>query len=224
MPITIMGAVQQKKIALGKQVTIEDSHADVICRAEVVDIQGETICLRITPPAVQPLQKLKPETVVTLSFVVPDDGIYSFAAAVSSCQEDPAMVSVEQSTPLVRTEQRSDYRLKTSKIIYMLAEQPSGPLGQNWHEACLLDLSRGGASVLVAVALPVGTEISVWIPLDEVDHVLEATARVVRLKPGDQNQTVAGVCFTDLSLVDQEKILDYILKVWTEKKDAKQRT
>ena len=85
----------------------------------------------------------------------------------------------------------------------------------------MLDLSRGGASILTSAALTVDTGISVWIPLDEVDYVLEAAARVVHLKQGEEGQLVAGVAFTDLSLIDQEKILDYILKIWTQKKENK---
>lgn len=221
MPITIAGAVQQKKIAVGKQVTLASSQADITCRAKVVEVLLETLLLQLTTPDMRQLKALKPKSDVTISFVVPDDAIYACRATIARFNEDAALIQIKQSTPLERQEQRHDFRLKTAEIIYILAEQPDGPLGQDWHQACLLDLSRGGASILTSVALPVDTEISVWIPLDEVDHVLEATAKVVRLKQGEEGQMVVGVSFTDLSLVDQEKILDYIIKMWTQKKEDK---
>ncbi|HZK24354.1 MAG TPA: PilZ domain-containing protein, partial [Oscillospiraceae bacterium] len=193
MPITIAGAVQQKKIAVGKQVSLTNSHADLTCRAKVVDVLVKTLLLQVTTPDMRQLKALKPQSEVIISFTVPDDAIYACQATIASFNEDAALIQIKQATPLERREQRLDYRLKTAEIIYILAEQPDSPLGQDWHQACLLDISRGGASILTSVALPIGTEISVWIPLDEVDHVLEATAQVVRLKQGEEGQAIAGV-------------------------------
>ena len=70
--------------------------------------------------------------------------------------------------------------------------------------------------------LELGDRLKVWIPLDEVDHAIESPARVVRVIEGEEGQIILGVSFEALPLSDQEKILDYILKVWTEKKDGHQ--
>ncbi|HAA38032.1 MAG TPA: hypothetical protein DCE00_04075 [Firmicutes bacterium] len=221
MPLTLAGAVQQKKIAVGKQVSLTSAEYDFTFRAKVVEILLETLLLQVAAPDMRRLNLLRAAKEVIISFTVPDDAIYVCQAAITCVNEGTALIQIKQSAPLERREQRSDYRLKTAEIIYIFTGQPDSALGQDWHQACLLDLSRGGASILTSAALTVDTGISVWIPLDEVDYVLEAAARVVHLKQGEEGQLVAGVAFTDLSLIDQEKILDYILKIWTQKKENK---
>ena len=188
----------------------------ILLRAKVVVYFGNLLWV-----AAPDMRRFNLPAAKVIISTVPDDAIYVCQAAITCVNEGTALIQIKQSAPLERREQRSDYRLKTAEIIYIFTGQPDSALGQDWHQACLLDLSRGGASILTSAALTVDTGISVWIPLDEVDYVLEAAARVVHLKQGEEGQLVAGVAFTDLSLIDQEKILDYILKIWTQKKENK---
>ncbi len=53
----------------------------------------------------------------------------------------------------------------------------SGEGGEIWQQSSLLDISRSGASVLTALPISQGDELKVWIPLEEVDHILEVGTR-----------------------------------------------
>ncbi len=216
MPLTIAGAVQQKKLGVGKQVTV--SAPAFAIQAQITDFTDHTLLLKVLAPSAHSLQNVTEGTTVAVSFVVPEDARYSFWAVVSGCKKAKMQLEVRQQSALERLEQRNDYRLKTAKIIYLRTKEQSKLQPPNWQQACMLDISRGGASILTSAASAVGELLDVWIPLEEVDFALETQAEVVHRKVGEEGQLVLGVRFVDLSLSAQEKILDYILKVWSEKK------
>lgn len=162
--------------------------------------------------------KLLPQGELTVVFVVPDDASYSLNAKIINYDETARLLQLVQEAPITRTEQRSDYRLRTAKLIYVALCKQSGEGGEIWQQSSLLDISRSGASVLTALPISQGDELKVWIPLEEVDHILEVGTRVVRVSIGGGDQVILGLSFSELSLADQEKILDYILKEWTEGK------
>ncbi|NLM45819.1 MAG: PilZ domain-containing protein [Firmicutes bacterium] len=216
MPLTIAGAVQQKKLAVGKQVTV--TAPALTFQAQITDFTDHALQLKVLAPSAHSLQNVSKGTTVTVSFIVPDDARYSFLAVVAGCEQEKLQLEVRQQAPFERLQQRSDYRLKTAKIIYLRTKEQSKLQAPNWQQACMLDISRGGASILTSAAPATGELLDVWIPLEEVDFALETQAEVVRRKIGEDGQLVLGVRFVDLSLLQQEKILDYILKVWSEKK------
>jgi len=91
----------------------------------------------------------------------------------------------------------------------------SGAGGESWQKSSLLDISRSGASILTVLPSSVGDKLKLWIPMEEVDYVLETGTRVARVSVVEADQLILGLSFSELSLADQEKILDYILKEWT---------
>lgn len=208
MPVTIGGAVRQRKISIGKQVRITGSH-ELECWGKIAEISGDS--LKIELPVTDVARELCKLQEVTVTYVVADDAAYSFKAAVTALQCEAGLLHIRQAEAMKRQEQRSHYRLKTAKLINIQLTDSEGTPQGNWWQASLLDLSRGGASILSPVDLPVGCTVKVWIPLDEVDHLLEVKADVVRLRRGEEGQRIAGVRFAELSLTDQEKVLDYIL-------------
>lgn len=217
MPVTIGGAVRQKKLFVGKQVILADSDVGLECRGKILKIEGDTVTLELfTSHKLDQLLELKR---VTMIFMVPEDATYCVKSAVVGCNRETHVLQVVQVEPMVRTEQRSDVRLKTSKLIYLAMRDKGVKIGESWQKASLLDISRGGASILTAMEAKQGDELKVWIPLEEVDHILEAGTRVVRVKEGEDLEATLGLSFEGLSLSDQEKILDYIMKVWEVKKD-----
>ncbi|MDW7649773.1 MAG: PilZ domain-containing protein [Bacillota bacterium] len=216
MPVTIGGALRQKIIFTGKQVMITGDKASLECRGKIVEIEGDMLILELFATTVYPHEMLRQQKAVNVSFVVSGDATYSFAADVSSYNDTAHILQIRQASPMERTDKRKFYRLKTSKLVYIVSETEQG---ESWLQAGLLDISRGGASILSPVPVSCGSDLKVWIPLDEVDHVIETVSRVVRVLEGDEGQVIAGVSFEGLSLTDQEKILDYILKVWKEKKN-----
>ncbi|HHX73971.1 MAG TPA: PilZ domain-containing protein [Firmicutes bacterium] len=216
MPLTITGAVQQKKIGVGKRVTVTAPAFGL--QAQITDFTDHTLLLKILAPSACHLQDMTEGMCVTVSFVVPDDARYSFPAVISGCNKEKLLCEVRQQAAIDRLDQRSDYRLKTAKIIYLRTKKQAKLQAPHWQQACMLDISRGGASILTSAVLAVGEMLDVWIPLEEVDYALETQAEVVRRKTGEEGQLVLGVRFPDLSLPEQEKILDYILKIWSAKK------
>ncbi|MCW3490105.1 flagellar brake protein [Dethiobacter alkaliphilus] len=220
MAITVAGAVRHKKIYPGKQVRISTAGRQEDSLGQVVDLGKDTVGLKIIAPTASLPEVWQAQDQVTVSFVVPEDAIYSFAAHVVSFEDAAMSLQVKQVTPLERREQRSDYRLKTAKLINVAVEKEVEKSGEKWQEASLLDISRGGASILSPVSVSAGTNVMVWIPLEEVDYVLETEAKVRRAVEGEEGQLIIGVSFENLPLADQEKILDYILKVYTENKDV----
>jgi len=211
--ITIGPALRHKKLYLGKQVRLLSDGTERECMAKVVEVQQETMLLELFAGEHDVLKQLS-QGRLTVVFVVPDDAAYSFSAKLIDYNEATRLLRLVQEAPLARGEKRSDYRLRTAKLIYVsLCKQP-GEGGDVWQQASLLDLSRSGASVLTVLPVSQGDELKVWIPLEEVDHILESGTRVVRVSAGEAEQLILGVSFSELGLVDQEKILDYILKEW----------
>jgi c-di-GMP-binding flagellar brake protein YcgR len=215
--VTVIGAIRQKKLFIGKKVQIQGKDADLETTAKVVQCDADTLMLELFASAVYPHEKLHSQKKMTVSFVVPEDAIYSFDGYVVSYNDGAQILLLEQVTPLKRTEQRQNYRLKTAKLMYLSLEEDNGNglAGASWQQAGLLDISRGGASVLSPVSVPAKYIVKVLIPLTEVDYVLETQAQVVREKKGDEGQIILGLTFQDLTLLGQERILDYILKVWS---------
>jgi hypothetical protein len=221
MSVTIGGAVRYNKLYAGKQVRIVGKDADLECRGKVIDANGDTMFLQLFTNPAYPFEKLLKQEDVTVIFVVPEDAAYSFTAVIHDLDVAGHTLQLEQTAPMERVEQRSDYRLKTSKLIYVALGSTEEIASENWEQASLLNISRGGASILTRLCFNVGDELKVWIPLEEVDHIIETGIRVVRVVEGEKDLIILGVSFTGLPLPDQAKILDYILKVWTEKKDEK---
>lgn len=223
MPVTVRGATLQNEIYHGKHVRVTGHHAGFDSSAKIMEISGDTVTLQLLASVTCPYEHLMKQKVVDVLFVVPDDSAYSFAAEVLGYNEQEQLLQLKQSMPMERMDRRNHFRLKTSKIVYMATSLSLDALpSENWQQASLLDISRGGASIFSPVMLESGDRLKVWIPLDEVDHAIESPARVVRVIEGEEGQIILGISFEDLPLPDQEKILDYILKVWTEKKDGHQ--
>lgn len=215
--ITIEGALRHRKLYIGKHVRLHCDGTEQECRAKVVEIQQGTMLLELFAGDNDAL-KLLPQEQLTVVFVVPDDAAYSLSAKIINYVEPARLLRLTQEAPLTRTEKRSDYRLRTAKLIYVALCKQSGDGGEVWQQASLLDISRSGASVLTVLPVSQNDELKVWIPLEEVDHILEAGTRVVRVSTGEAEQLILGLSFSELSLTDQEKILDYILKEWGEGK------
>jgi len=215
LAITIGGALRHKLLYVGKQVRLLCDEAGPEYRAKVAEVQKETILLELLAGE-NDVSKLLPQGQLTVVFVVPDDASYSFGAKIINYSEPGRLLQLVQETPLLRTEKRSDYRLRTAKLIYVALCKQSGE--ESWQQSSLLDLSRSGASVLTTLPISKGDELKIWIPLEEVDHILEAGTKVVRVSMGEADQLILGLSFSELSLADQGKILDYILKEWTEGK------
>lgn len=217
MAVTVIGAIRQKKLFIGKSVQIRGKDGDLETTAQVVQCSADTIMLELFASAVYPHDKLRRQKKMTVSFVVPEDAIYSFDGSVVSYNDGAQILLLEQVTPLKRTEQRQNYRLKTAKLMYisLVEDKADGLAGAPWQQAGLLDISRGGASVLSPVSLPVKSVIKVLIPLNEVDYVLETEAQVVRESKGEEDMIILGLTFPNVTLLGQERILDYILKVWS---------
>jgi len=215
--ITIGGAFRHKKLYIGKQVRLLCAGAEQEYRAKVVEVKQEAILLELLVGD-NDAPKLLPQGQMTVLFVVPDDASYSFSAKIINYDESARLLQLVQEAPLTRTEKRSDYRLRTAKLIYIALCRQAAEGEEIWHQSSLLDLSRSGASVLTTLPISKGDELKIWIPLEEVDHILEAGTKVVRVSAGEADQLVLGLSFSELSLADQEKILDYILKEWTEGK------
>ena len=223
MPVTVRGAALQKEIYHGKHVRVTGHDASFDSSARIMEISGDTLTIQLLASVKCPYDQLMKHKEVDVLFVVPDDSVYSFATEILGYNESEQLIQVKQSMPMVRMDRRNHFRLKTSKIVYMATNLSLDALpSENWQQASLLDISRGGASIFSPVVIQEGERIKVWIPLDEVDYAIESTAQVVRLIKGKEGQIILGVCFEALPLSDQEKILDYILKVWTEKKDGYQ--
>jgi len=216
--ITIGGALRHKKLYIGKQVRLLADGAEQEYRAKVVEVQQETMLLELFSGENDALKLLR-DGQLTVVFVVPDDAAYSFCAKLVNYNEAERLLQLVQEAPLTRAEKRSDYRLRTAKLIYVSLCKQSGEGGENWQQASLLDISRSGASVLTVLPVSHGDELKVWIPLEEVDHILESGTRVVRVSAGEADQLILGLSFSELGLVDQEKILDYILKEWEKGKE-----
>jgi c-di-GMP-binding flagellar brake protein YcgR len=214
---TVIGAIRQKKLFIGKKVQIKGKDADLETTAKVVQCDADTLMLELFASAVYPHDNLRRQKNMTVSFVVSEDAIYSFDGSVVSYNDGAQILLLDQVTPLKRTEQRQNYRLKTAKLMYISPEgdNADGLVGASWQQAGLLDISRGGASVLSPVSVPAQSIVKVLIPLTEVDYVLETQAQVVREKKGDEGQIILGLTFQNLTLLGQERILDYILKVWS---------
>lgn len=212
MPITIEGAFRHKKLYIGKQVRLLNVATGVECMAKIMEIQRELMFLELGATGDYSHLGLLPEEQLTVTFVVPDDATYSLSAKVISFNDSAQLLQLVQEAPLTRTEKRRDYRLRTVKLIYVAMHEQS--VWESWQQASLLDISRNGASILTALPVSQGDELKVWIPLEEVDHILEAGTRVVRVLAGEADQLIIGLSFNELSLANQEKILDYILKEW----------
>lgn len=221
MAVTVIGAIRQKKLFIGKKVQIIGQEKDLETTAKVVQCDANTLMLELFASAVYPHEKLRSQEKMTVSFVVPEDAIYSFEGSVVSYNDGAQILLLEQVTPLKRTEQRQNYRLKTAKLMYISPQEDNTDrlAGASWQQAGLLDISRGGASVLSPVSAPAKSTVKVLIPLTEVDYVLETYAQVVREKKGEEGQIILGLTFLDLTLLGQERILDYILKVWSGSND-----
>lgn len=219
MPVTIGGALRQKIIFAGKQVMITGQESNLECRGKIVEIDGDMLSLELFVPAVCP-HEMCAQKAVNVSFIVSGDATYSFPADVSAYNDAAHILQVRQAAPMERTDKRTDYRLKTVKLVYVVGN-PVEPQdeGESWQEASLLDISRGGASILSPVPVKTGEDLKIWIPLDEVDHVIETVTHVVRAHEGEEGQLIAGLRFDGLSLLDQERILDYIIKVCKDSKN-----
>ena len=223
VPVTVRGATLRKKIYHGKHVRVTGHDVGFDASAKIMEISGDTVTLQLLASVTCPYEQLMKQKVVNVLFVVPEDSAYSFAAEVLGYNEQEQILQLKQSMDIERMDRRPHFRLKTSKIVYMATKLSVEALpSENWQQASLLDISRGGASIFSPVMVEVGDWLKVWIPLDEVDHAIESMVRVVRVIEGDAGQIILGVSFEALPLPDQEKILDYILKVWTEKKNQHQ--
>lgn len=221
MPVTIGGAVRHKKLYIGKQVRVLGDGEQV---GKVLDVQGDTLRVELFAVARDVDVKLQAGEQVSLGFVVPGDASYRFLATVESIDEVRQTLLLRQAEPIVRTEQRSDYRIQTSKVIYVADPKAKRGMEENWQQAGLLDISRSGASILTPLQVVCGEKLKVWIPLDEVDHILETETQVVRVSAGDDGLCTAGLNFNEMPLADQGKVLDYIMEVWKKKKDGKEQS
>lgn len=210
MAVTIAGAVRQNKIYPGKQMKIRTQDQQEWL-TKVEELSRDAIALKLLAPSILPPGVFQQEA-VTVSFLVPGDATYSFLADVALWQDEVFRIELNYATPLERIEQRTHFRLETSKLIYVAVKKDGEDGWGNLQEASLLDISRGGASILSPVKVSTGSDFLVWIPLDEVDYVVEAVSRVVRVTEGLEGQILIGVSFKDLPLLDQERILDYILQ------------
>ncbi len=216
MAVTVMGAVRQNKLFVGKKVQVKGQDADLETAAVVVQCNADTLMLELYASAIYPHDKLRNQETMTVNFVVADDGLYSFEGSVISYNDAAQILYLEQVAPLKRAEQRSSYRLKTAKVMHISVNEEggSGLSVTSWQEAGLLDISRKGASILSPVPVSVQASVNVLIPLAEVDYTLETKAQVVREKKGEEGQIILGTIFPELTLLEEERILDYILKVW----------
>jgi c-di-GMP-binding flagellar brake protein YcgR len=221
MPYTIGGALRQKKIYAGKQVTVFGRAAGMEFMGKIIEAGGDRLELELFAPPGYPENRQWEQLAVTVNFLVPGDASYSFQASVQSYDDVSQLMRLEQSAPIERVDQRCDYRLKTAKLIYVTLQPLEDGGREKWQQASLLDISRGGVNILSRISADPGEELKVWIPLEEVDHVIETAIEVVRVVVGDEGLMTLGGRFVDISLADQEKVLDYILKVWEEKKDEK---
>ena len=143
MPLTLAGAVQQKKIAVGKQVSLTSAEYDFTFRAKVVEILLETLRLQVAAPDMRRLNLLRAAKEVIISFTVPDDAIYVCQAAITCVNEGTALIQIKQSAPLERREQRSEYRLKTAEIIYIFTGSLIARTGTGLASGLLADLPGG---------------------------------------------------------------------------------
>lgn len=222
MTITIGGAVRHKKLYIGKQVKVSGENGRLDCSARVVDIQNDILLLELFATSVYPHDRLLCAPAVDLIFIVPDDAAYRCRCQVMSYSDTAQILQIRQDTPVQRVDQRHHYRLQTSRLIYIAPAPEKDAMATDWREAGLLDISRGGARVMTSQAFSVGSKVRLLIPLDEVGCVVECNAIVVRESVGKDGQSVFGLRYDDLPLSEQERILDFILKLWTEKKDEQQ--
>jgi c-di-GMP-binding flagellar brake protein YcgR len=224
MPYTIGGALRQKKLFVGKQVSLLDHNTDTEISGKVVAAGGDSLSLELMAPPGYGGESRWQNRALSVQFLVPGDATYSFPASVSRYDQQSRLLQLEQVARMTRRDQRNDFRLKTAKLIYVTQRPGGDGEREKWQQASLLDISRGGANILSKLEVSVGDLLKAWIPLEEVDHVIETGIQVMRIVEREEGMVMLGVSFSSLTLPDQEKILDYILKVWTEKKDEKTTT
>lgn len=212
MPVTVTGAIREKKLIVGQEVKISGEKL-LPCRAKILRVQDDAMMLELLLDADCPGDRLSEEGEITVTFIVPDDAIYSFNGVVSRYNHETRILLLERLSPLGRIEQRRNFRLKTVKLVYFCEDDSYIP-AKSWLQASLLDLSRGGASLLSPALRQPGTKIRLLLSLDEVGCVIETGATVVRAWQG-QDQIILGVVFDGLSLHHQDRILEYIIKEWS---------
>ena len=213
---TISSAIRQNKLYKGKDVEVGED-PKLLYLAEVASVTIEEIVLKLLNSHYNH-ELFSRAKDICVRFVIPEDASYIFMAAVAGYDEKDCMLTLRNLSSLSRVDQRSNFRLKTARSVFLSVENSSGE-GEKWSEAVLLDISRGGARILTSAVVQAGDRVKLSLFLTEVEHTMEAVAEVVHAASSD-GQFDLGLRFTELPLADLDHLLEFIIKVWLENKSG----
>ncbi len=206
MVVTISGAMRVNKLYPGKEVEVFRQEKEEVCPGRVVGFAGGLLELAIMGECTS----IEKGSELSIRFVVPDDAPYIFKGKVYSWQE--GRVQLTGLSSLARVEQRGSYRVKTNKPLQLKL----GDTG-SWLDGTLLDISRTGARLRTdEKALP-GQTVSIRLDTDRAGGGFELGAEVVHVI-GDGESVQLGVRFVSLPILIQEALVEYVLRLWVEKK------
>lgn len=213
MTVTLQGAIRSSKLYEGKELEISGRDG-FICSGKAGEYAGGLLEIKVLPTAVAGQKAFHPGENVTISFVVTGDARYDFTARVAAADVKSGTVKLAGFSGLRRNEQRDSYRIRNVRRLYF---REAGREGR-WQEGTLVDISAAGARIVSEELLPPGLVIKLLLGLPEVEYTLEVEAKVVRtvkLKQGYET----GLGFLDLTLDDQERLLDFVIKMYQEERN-----
>ncbi len=214
MVVTISGAMRGNKLYLGKNVEIWRREEEIPYPGRVAHFSVDRLVFEVLNCDFEG-PWLDEE--ITVRFTVPDDACYEFTGVVSIYNRDSHRLFIERLSSLKRIEKRGNYRMKTSRPVSIYLEEEAE--GKKWREGVLLDISRTGARLLLPESpIKPGDIIKIFFNMDEVEHTLDAEAEVIHLTL-NEDQVKLGVRFMPLPLPDMELLLEFILRLWAEKKN-----
>ncbi|MEW5692152.1 MAG: PilZ domain-containing protein [Candidatus Hydrogenedentota bacterium] len=106
-------------------------------------------------------------------------------------------------------ERRKYFRIEHKLITYYLTSRVMGDIGEG---TVTKNISGNGLLFQTDENIPVGTIIKIEIHLPDQRPPIVTQARVVWVEELEEKKYDWGICFTDISREDQQRIIEYINK------------
>ena len=209
MVVTISGAIRGNKLYAGKEVEILHLDKEEVCPGRVVGFSDGVLELAIDGECAA----IEIQREIMVCFVVYDDAPYMFKGKVSSWEG--SRLRLDDLSSLARVDQRGSYRVKTHKSLKLEREGT-----EDLFDGILLDISRAGARLRTTQKILPGQNIRLHLNIEETGRFVLG-AEVVHII-GDGDRVQLGVKFVNLAIPDQEALVEYVLRLWKEKKKAEE--